>query len=438
MEQEISAHNSTVDKEIFSHNSTAEKAVISCMLLDESACETALLSLTREHFLDEDCARAFSAIQIAHQQGFEIGLQSVSSIVDVEFIPKLVEIFTCVPTSANFEVYLKTLKDEYRNRRFADDFTELVERARNGDTEIIADAQQALFKYTRDVDIGLKPIRNYVAEAINKLGNQEKGIPTGFYDLDKTIRGLCKGDMIIVAGRPSMGKSSFVANIATNVALNGYVVCYFSLEMTSVSIVQRMIFSMIGHSEQEILNDMKSDNPVVTQEVFETQPAIDAMKFYLNESTSVTVNKIVLECKKVAALEGKVDLVVIDYLGLIQSEMKSSTRNQEVAEISHSIKRLAKELDVPVILVSQLNRNSEGRADHTPIMADLSESGALEADADVVLFPYRPWVYDKEEYSQTDAELIVAKNRNGETKRIPLYWQGEQFTFKNVAYESKD
>ena len=428
MEQEISVQQ---------HNSTAEKAVISCMMLDESACENALLALTREHFLDEDCARAFSAIQIAHKQGFEVGLQSVSSIVDVDFIPKLVEIYCCLPTAANFEVYLKTLQEEYRNRQFVNDFSEIVERAKQGDESIIAEAQQALYKYTKEIDSGLKPIRNFIAEAINKLGNQDKGIPTGFYDLDKTIRGLCKGDMIIVAGRPSMGKSSFVANVATNVALNGYVVCYFSLEMTSVSIVQRMIFGMIGHSEQEILYDMKSDNPVVAPKVFDAQPKIEDMKFYLNESTSVTVNKIILECKKVAALEGKVDLIVIDYLGLIQSEIKSATRNQEVAEISHSIKRLAKDLDVPVILVSQLNRNSEGRADHTPMMSDLSESGALEADADVVLFPYRPWVYDKE-YSPNDAELIVAKNRNGETKKIPLYWQGEQFIFKNVAYEYKE
>lgn len=417
------------------YNSTTEKAVISCMIQDESACETGLLSLTREHFLDADCARVFSAISLAHKQGFEVGLQSVCSIVDNDFVPTVVEIYTNLPTSANFEVYLKTLQEDYRNRQFVNDFTALVERAKNGDEEIISEAQQALLKYTKEIDCGLKPIRNYVAEAINELGNQEKGISTGFYDLDKTIRGLCKGDMIIVAGRPSMGKSSFVANVATNVALNGYVVCYFSLEMTSVSIVQRMIFGMIGHSEQEIIADMKSDNPVVTQKVFDAQPKIDEMKFYLNESTSVSVSKIILECKKISALEGRVDLVVIDYLGLIQSEIKSATRNQEVAEISHAIKRLAKELEVPVILVSQLNRNSEGRADHTPMMADLSESGALEADADVVLFPYRPWVYDKDEYSPNEAELIVAKNRNGETKRIPLYWKGEQFIFKNAVYE---
>lgn len=422
------------EQELTAYNPTTEKAVISCMIQDESACETGLLALTRDYFLDSDCARTFSAIKIAHGLGFEVGLQSVCSIVDNDFVPTVVDIYTHLPTSANFNVYLKTLQEEYRNRQFVSDFTALVERAKNGDESIIADAQQALFKYTREIDSGLKPIKNYIAEAINKLGNQEKGIPTGFYDLDKTIRGLCKGDMIIVAGRPSMGKSSFVANVATNVALNGYVVCYFSLEMTSVSIVQRMIFGLIGHSEYEITADMKSDNPVVTPKVFETQGVIEDMRFYLNESTSVTVSKIVLECKKVAALEGRVDLIVIDYMGLIQSETKSATRNQEVAEISHAIKRLAKDLDVPVILVSQLNRNSEGRADHTPMMADLSESGALEADADVVLFPYRPWVYDKE-YSPNEAELIVAKNRNGETKKIPLYWQGEQFIFKNTVYQ---
>lgn len=416
------------------YNPTAEKAVISCMLQDESACEKGLLVLTRDNFLDPDCARVFSAIKIAHDQGFEVGVQSVSSILDNDFIDKLVDILMTLPTAANFEVYLKNLQDDLRNRKFVNEFTAIVERAKQGDSNIIADAQQALNGFTKDADTGLKPIRDFVVEAITKLGSQEKGIPTGFYDLDSTIRGLCKGDLIIVAGRPSMGKSSFAANIATNVAKDGHVVCYFSLEMTSISIVQRMIFGMIGHSEKEITRDMNSDNPVVTQKVFDVQPSIENMRFYLNESSSVTVNKIMLECKKVAALEGKVDLVVIDYLGLIQSETRVATRNQEVAEISHALKRLAKDLDCPIILVSQLNRNSEGRADHTPMMADLSESGAVEADADVVLFPYRPWVYDKER-SENEAELIVAKNRNGETRKIPLYWQGDQFVFKSVVYE---
>ena len=417
-----------------SYNSTAEKAVISCMLQDERACEKGLLVLARDNFIDTDCAKVFSAIKIAHDQGFEVGLQSVSSILDNDFLDKLIEIAQELPTAANFEVYLKNLQAELRNRRFIHEFTAIVERAKQGDESVIADAQEALNGFTKDADTGLKPIRDFVVEAITNLGSQEKGIPTGFYDLDATTRGLCKGDLIIVAGRPSMGKSSFAANVATNVARDGHVVCYFSLEMTSVSIVQRMIFGMIGHSEKEITRDMNSDNPVVTQKVFEVQPDIENMKFYLNESSSVTVNKIALECKKVQALENKVDLIVIDYLGLIQSETKVSTRNQEVAEISHALKRLAKELDCPIILVSQLNRNSEGRSDHTPMMADLSESGAVEADADVVLFPYRPWVYDKER-NQSEAELIVAKNRNGETKKIPLYWQGDQFIFKNVRYE---
>lgn len=415
------------------YNATTEKAIISCMMQDEDACEKGLLALTREHFLDADCARAFSAIQLAHEQGFEVGLQSVSSILDTEFIPTLVEIYTCLPTSANFEVYLKSIQEDYRNRNFVSEFGEILDRAKNGDNSVIADAQQALYKYVRDSDSGLKPIKDYVVEAITMLGSQDKGIPTGFYDLDKTIRGLCKGDMIIVAGRPSMGKSSFVANVATNVARSGKVVCYFSLEMTSISIVQRMIFGMIGHSEKEILTDMNSENPSITRDVFDVQPEIENMKFYLNESSSMTVSKIILECKKVMALEGHVDLIVVDYLGLIQTESRGLTRNQEVAEISHALKRFAKDIDVPIIAVSQLNRNSEGRSDHTPMLSDLSESGALEADADVILFPYRPWVYDKE-YAPTDAELIVAKNRNGETRRIPLYWQGEQFIFRNATY----
>ena len=418
------------------YNDIAERSVISCMLQDSYACEKGLLSLTRDNFLSPDCARVFSAIQLAKQQGFEVGLQSVSSILDSDFLEKLIDIAQSLPTSANFDVYVKTLQEEQRNRKFVHEFTALVESAKQGEEGFIAKAQEALNDLTKDTETGLKPIREFLPEAVFRLGSQEKGISSGFYDLDKVTRGLCKGDLIVVAGRPSMGKSSFAANVAANAAKDGHVVCYFSLEMTSVSIVQRMIYGMVGHSESEIVSDMKSNNPTVVPKVLESQARIEEMKFYLNESSSVTVNKIALECKKVQIAEGNVDLVVIDYLGLIQSEpsIGQKTRNQEVAEISHAMKRLAKELNCPVMLVSQLNRNSEGRSDHTPMLSDLSESGAVEADADVILFPYRPWVYDKERL-QTEAELIVAKNRNGETKRIPLYWQGDQFIFKNVAKE---
>lgn len=416
-------------------NATTERAVISCMIMDNACAERCLLILSKNDFVDPDCIRIFSAIKVVHQSGGYIDLQSVCAVLEPDFTMKVVSVASELPTSANVDYYIKELQQASRNRRFVSEFTAIVERAKSGDDGFLSKAQDVLNELSKGVESGMRLARDFVPEAINKLGSQDKGIPTGFYDLDDSIRGLCKGDLIIVAGRPSMGKSSFAANIATNVAKDGHVVAYFSLEMTSVSIVQRMIYGLTNHSENEIVSDMKSDNPVITGKVFEAGQEIEPMKLYLNESSSVSVSKIALECKKLMTLEGTLDLVVIDYLGLIQTDGfggSGKTRPQEVAEISHALKRLAKDLDCPIILVSQLNRNSEARSDHTPMLSDLSESGAVEADADVILFPFRPWVYDRE-IEPSEAELIIAKNRNGAVKKIPLYWKGDLFMFKSVA-----
>ena len=411
-----------------------EMAVLSCMILNDELARKGLLALTPEDFTITDCARVYAAIKVVHASGNIVDATLVSSALDQSLIPFLGDILAAYGIESQFDSYISTLKERTRKRKLISGLTEVIGLAKEGDDNCFSQAQELLNKLTCPLDAGMKRIGDYIPDAMYNIGSDEKGLRSGFYELDDTIRGLCKGNLIIIAGRPSMGKSTFAANIAANVAKDGNVVAYFSLEMTSVEIAQRMLFGLSRRSEQEIVNDLKRGGSDAAQDIMRASESMEDFKFFLNENTNLTVSKIEMECRKIAALEGKLDLAVIDYLGLVQSENTSGnrTRIQEVTEISHSLKRLAKSLDCPIILVSQLNRNSEGRADHTPMLADLSESGAIEADADVVLFPYRPWVYDRER-SQYEAELIVAKNRNGAVKKIPLVWHGDLFMFSNLV-----
>ncbi len=411
-----------------------EKAVLSCMILNDEYARKGLLALSPEDFEDNVNVKVYAAIKAVHASGNTVDATMVCSALDASLTPYIGELMTAFALESRFDQYVASLKDRTRKRKFISGFADILDAAKNGDDSCFSNAQELLNKLTSPLDAGMKQIKEFVPEAINEIGNSEKGIRSGFIELDETIRGLGKGNLIIVAGRPSMGKSTFAANIATNVAKNGNVVAYFSLEMTSIEITQRMLFSVSRRSEKEILSSAINGDSEAAQDAMLASERISDMKFFLNENTNLTVSKIEMECRKIAALEGRLDLAVIDYLGLVQSENTSGnrTRIQEVTEISHSLKRLAKSLNCPIILVSQLNRNSEGRADHTPMLSDLSESGAIEADADVVLFPYRPWVYDRER-PQYEAELIVAKNRNGAVKKIPLVWHGELFMFMEYA-----
>lgn len=411
-----------------------EKAVLSCMILNDELARKGLLALAPEDFEDLTNVRVFAAIKAVHASGNTVDAAMVCSALDASLTPYVVDLMTSYGLESRFDQYVSSLKERTRKKHFVAGFEQILEAAKNGDDSIYSNAQELLNKLTSPMDAGMKQIKEFVPDAMNEIGSSEKGIRSGFAELDATIRGLCKGNLIIVAGRPSMGKSTFAANIATNVAKDGKVVAYFSLEMTNIEITQRMLYSVSRRSESEILQSAVSGNGDAARDAFRASEQINDMKFFLNENTNLTVSKIEMECRKIAALEGRIDLAVIDYLGLVQSENTSGnrTRIQEVTEISHSLKRLAKSLNCPIILVSQLNRNSEGRADHTPMLSDLSESGAVEADADVVLFPYRPWVYDRDR-PQYEAELIVAKNRNGAVKKIPMAWHGELFMFMEYA-----
>ena len=265
--------------------------------------------------------------------------------------------------------------------------------------------------------------------AFAEIGDNTRGVPTGFTELDRQTGGLKSGNLVIVAGRPSMGKSALAENIALNVAMKDKTVVMFSLEMKNSEIIKRLICNGIRMSEQEMLQD--TNNAFKKSQEFAN--LLKTKKMYGYDSGTLSITKLQTVCRKISKREKGIDLVIVDYIGLMQTNIRrNSSRAQEIGEISHALKRLAQDLDCTVICVAQLNRSAEQRAEHEPVMSDLRESGDIEQDADIILFPYRPSVYD-EEISPREAKLIIAKNRNGSCGSLPLVWIGEQYRFDNPA-----
>ena len=256
------------------------------------------------------------------------------------------------------------------------------------------------------------------------------GIESGFIDLDEKISGLNNSDLIIVAARPAMGKSAFVLNIASFVAMHDKVpVMIFSLEMSKEQLVKRIL-----SSESEI-DSMKLNNANLDSDEWlklgEASGRLSDIPIYIDDTPALSSSEIRAKCRK-AKLEKNVGLIIIDYLQLMESRTNNASRQQEISEISRSLKILAKELDVPVIALSQLSRATESRADHRPMLSDLRESGSIEQDADIVMFLHREDYYDKETEKKNIAEVIIAKNRNGETGTVELAWMGKYTKFANL------
>ena len=258
------------------------------------------------------------------------------------------------------------------------------------------------------------------------------GMESGFYDLDEKISGLNNSDLIIVAARPAMGKSAFVLNIASYVAMHNQIpVMIFNLEMSKEQLVNRILSSEVGVDNKKISNgNLSPEEYMKFSEGVNSVASIN--KIFIDDSPVLTPAEIRAKCRK-AKLEQGIGLVIIDYLQLMESKTQNGSRQQEISEISRGLKVLAKELNVPVIALSQLSRATEARADHKPMLSDLRESGSIEQDADIVLFIHRDDYYDKETENKNKAEIIVAKNRHGETGSVELGWEGQYTRFSNLA-----
>lgn len=426
----------------------AEIGVLGSMLLDAGALDLALEQLVPADFYMPAHQDIFAAMRSLRDGNTPV--DAVTLVTELDRTGKLravgdaayiAELTIQTPSASNVEHYISVMTERSIQRQLIGAGNSIARDAQDTSRELedmLNDAERRIYDITmkRATDT-LQHIAPTMNEVFTNLGEMRKhrsdlrGVPTGFVDLDQKTSGLKKSDLIIVAGRPAMGKTSFAINIAQHAALHaGRSVVIFSLEMSKEQLVLRMFSTDAEVDMYKLLNANHSDE----EHMRIADDVLDRMgesRLYIDDSAVATVPEIRSKCRRLKARSG-LDLVVIDYLQLMRSPRKTDNRQQEVSEITRSLKVLARELDVPIVLLSQLSREAEKRTqnDHRPMLSDLRESGAIEQDADIVMLLYREQVYNEE--ADNTAEVIIAKHRNGSTGTIYLGWFGEYTKFKNL------
>ena len=436
------------------HDEDAEQAVLGSMLTDNDAVMAAVEVLKEDAFYREDNKIIYQAILNLYSKSEPIDiitlkdeLESMGKFEQVGGFEYLASLPDKVPTTANVQKYIKIVEEKSVLRNLIKTANEIIELGYNPteDVEDIMDgAEKKIFDIMQSKNTkSYTPIKDVLVESftnLEKLYNQKQhvtGVPTQFYDLDDKTAGLHGSELILVAARPAMGKTAFALNIATNAALRANVpVAIFSLEMSKDQLVNRMLCSEAMVDSNKVRTG-KLDEEDWTKLAEAIGPLSEA-GVYIDDTPGISVMEIRTKCRKLK-MEKNIGLVVIDYLQLISgSNKRNGSREQEISEISRSLKVLAKELNVPVIALSQLSRAVEQRDDHRPMLSDLRESGAIELDADIVMFLYRDDYYNKESAEKDIAEVIIAKQRGGSTGTVKLYWMGNYTKFVNIERRFDD
>ncbi len=420
----------------------AEQSVLGCMLLSKEAVSRASEVLKAEDFYSEGHKEIFDAMLDIYEKGEPVDLVTLTerlrvrnSIDAVGGITYITNLSTFVPTAANIEYYIKIVEEKSILRRLIKLNTELIEYGYGGGLELdqlLDMAEKGIFDISQRHSVrGFMPIKDILLDNFNRIEelykNKSKitGIPTGFSDIDYKTSGFQPSDLILIAARPSMGKTAFALNIAQYAALHAQKsVAIFSLEMSKEQLVYRILCSEanIDSHRMRTGNLDENDWPRLAMAVGPLAKA----PIYIDDTPGISVLEMRSKARRLK-LERGLDIIIIDYLQLMQGRGRAESRQQEISEISRSLKALARELDVPVIALSQLSRAPETRNDHRPILSDLRESGAIEQDADLVMFLYRDEYYNPDTDKKSIAEIIIAKQRNGPTGTVELVWL-DQFT----------
>ncbi len=430
------------------HDIEAEQAVIGSMLTDKDAVIAAVEKLKPDAFYREDNKLIYSAILNLYSRADPIDvitlkseLQATGDLEKVGGLEYLVELPEKVPTTANVEKYIKIVEEKSILRNLIKTANEIIELGYDQTEEIesIMDvAEKKIFNVMQGKSQkDYSPLKDVLVDSfatLEKLYNQKgaiSGTPTGFVDIDRRTTGLHGSQLIILAARPAMGKTAFAINIATNVALKtNKTVAMFSLEMSKEEVGNRILASEAMVDSNKLKTGKLDDSDWA--KIAGTLGPLSEANLYIDDNAEITAMEIRSKCRKLKQEKG-LGLVVIDYLQLIQgSGKRNSTRENEIAEISRSLKILSKELDVPVIALSQLSRGSEKREDKRPLLSDLRESGAIEQDADIVMFLHREGYYDKTSERANVAEVIFAKHRGGSIGTDELLWMGDYTKFVNL------
>ena len=426
----------------------AEQSVVGSMILDRQAIITAAEILRQDDFYYRQYGTMFQTMVDMNNEGKPVDIVTLQArlketdvpaeVYSIEFVR---ELLSSVPTSANIRQYAGIVKEKAVLRniiRVNDDIANQCYAGKEKTEDILADTEKKIFELVKNK--GGKeytPIDKVVLEALDKISSAAKnrgavtGVPTGFKDLDGYLSGLQPSDFVLVAARPSMGKTAFVLNVAENVAIKqGITTAIFSLEMSNVQLVNRML-SLESTVDADKLRKGRLDSSDWGK-LIEGADSIAKSHLIIDDTPGISISELRSKCRKYK-MENDLGLVIIDYLQLMSgSGRRSDNRQQEISDISRALKALARELNVPVVTLSQLSRAVEQRPDHRPMLSDLRESGAIEQDADVVMFLYRDDYYNKDTDIKGIAEIIIAKQRNGPIGTVKMAWIPEQTRFADL------
>jgi len=430
------------------HSIEAEQCTLGSMLLDEEAIAVVFGALKADDFYRNEHKDIFNAIDELYSSGKSVdivtlgeALRKSGNLVKCGGLEYLATLAEQVPSAASAHHYAEIVEDKAILRTLIKSSGEILEMGYENqeDARKVMDfAQQNIFDLAQAKDSkGVSHIRDVLEENLKTLtklykeGNRVPGIASGYPDLDEKTSGFQPSDLILIAGRPSMGKSALALNIAQHVAINeGMSVAIFSLEMSKEQVVNRILSSEIMIENKKLkIGDISSDE---WQKIAVASAQISEASIYIDDSSDISAAEMRAKCRRLK-LKHQLDMVVIDYIQLIKGGLRNESRQQEITEISRNLKILAKDLHIPVIALSQLSRAPEQRTNHRPMLSDLRESGAIEQDADMVMFIYREDYYNKETEHPNVTELIIAKNRNGEVGDIKLRWHAEFTKFSNLA-----
>ena len=427
----------------------AEQSVIGAMIMDKEAVMVAAELLVREDFYHQQYGIVFEAITELYNENQPVDMVTLQGRLQKKDVPPEIssleyvgELVTAVPTSANIKYYANIVKEKSTLRRLIKVTEGIANQCyldRDSLDDILAGTEQEIFNLVQNRGTGeFVPIKQVVLDALEKIEQASKnkgnvtGIATGFTDLDYRTSGLQPSDLVLIAARPSMGKTAFVLNIAQYVAFHSDMcTAIFSLEMSKEQLVNRL-FSLESRVDAQLLrtgNLADAD----WEKLIEGAGAIGRSKLIIDDTPGISIPELRSKCRKFK-LEHNLKLIIIDYLQLTSGSgsRRSDSRQQELSEISRSLKGLARELRVPVVALSQLSRQVEQRPDHRPMLSDLRESGAIEQDADVVMFIYRDDYYNKDTADKNIAEIIIAKQRNGPIGTVNLVWLPQFTKFVNM------
>ena len=427
----------------------AEQAVLGAMLLDQDAALRASELLEDSMFYREAHRRLFRAMAALTERRTVIDhitlrdeLMRRGELDAAGGLEYLAELVDAVPTAANLEFHARIVKDKAILRRLIEGATAIVTEAYDGKStagELLDSAESRIFQISQQRgDEGFTRIKEMLwptmerIETLQKSGKAITGVPSGFTDLDSLTSGFQPSELIVVAARPSMGKTAFCLNIASNAALEGQGVAIFSLEMSKESLVHRMLTAMARVDSQRVRQGSLRDFDFT--QLARAAGILQSCPIWIDDTPALTLLEMRSKARRLKA-ENDLRMVVVDYLQLMRSPEYSENRVQEISDISRSLKALARELEIPVIALSQLSRASEQRGgERKPILSDLRDSGAIEQDADLVLFIHRPEYYDREDESKRGlAEVMLSKNRNGPTGDVQLRFSREYTRFDNFS-----